>query len=39
MLEFYMGNNTPDRQNFIQEHLREDVIMEDIISTGTETEE
>ncbi|HNY05702.1 MAG TPA: toprim domain-containing protein [Candidatus Egerieousia sp.] len=38
MLEFYMGNNTPDRQNFIKDHLREDVIMEDIISTGTETE-
>ena len=39
MLEFYMGNNTPDRQNFIKDNLREDVIMEDIINTGTETEE
>lgn len=36
MLEFYMGNNTPDRQNFIKENLREDVIMEDVISTGEE---
>jgi topoisomerase IV subunit B len=39
MLEFYMGNNTPDRQNFIKDNLREDVIMEDVISTGEETAE
>ena len=29
MLEFYMGNNTPDRQNFIMENLREDVVLEE----------
>ena len=32
MLEFYMGNNTPDRQNFIMENLREDVVLEDRIA-------
>ena len=29
MLEFYMGNNTPFRQDFIMKNLREEVIMED----------
>ena len=29
ILEFYMGNNTPDRQNFIMENLREDVVLEE----------
>lgn len=36
LLEFYMGNNTPDRQEFIKDNLREDVILEDIISDGEE---
>ncbi len=34
ILEFYMGINTPDRQKFIMESLREDVILDDIISTS-----
>ena len=25
LLEFYMGKNTPDRQNFIIDNLREEV--------------
>ena len=29
ILEFYMGNNTPFRQDFIMKNLREEVIMED----------
>ncbi len=29
ILEFYMGNNTPDRQRFIMENLREEVVLED----------
>lgn len=33
LLEFYMGTNTRERQQFIMENLREDVILEDIIST------
>lgn len=32
LLEFYMGNNTEYRRQFIMDNLREDVIMEDIIS-------
>lgn len=39
MLEFYMGKNTPDRQNFIKDNLREDVIMEDVISAAEEEED
>lgn len=39
LLEFYMGNNTPDRQNFIKENLREDVILEDIISDAENVEQ
>lgn len=38
MLEFYMGTNTPDRQNFIKENLREDVILEDRISDAESVE-
>ena len=34
LLEFYMGGNTEFRRQFIMDNLREDVIMEDIISTG-----
>jgi len=30
MLSFYMGKNTPDRQGFIIENLREDVVREDV---------
>ena len=29
MLEFYMGNNTPDRQDFIMQNLREEVVLEE----------
>ena len=31
MLTFYMGKNTPDRQNFIIDNLRYDVVAEDVI--------
>ena len=31
LLEFYMGKNTPDRQNFIKSNLRSDVIIEEAI--------
>ncbi len=31
LLEFYMGKNTPDRQNFIRAHLRSDLIFEEAI--------
>ena len=30
LLEFYMGNNTPERQNFIRTNLRSDLILEEI---------
>jgi len=35
LLEFYMGNNTPLRQDFIMKNLRIDVIMEETNSDGT----
>ena len=28
--EFYMGDNTIDRQNFIREHLRSEAELEDV---------
>ena len=31
LLEFYMGKNTPDRQNFIKSNLRSDVILEEAV--------
>jgi len=31
LLEFYMGKNTPDRQNFIRANLRPEVVMEDAV--------
>lgn len=31
LLEFYMGKNTIDRQNFIKQNLRSELIMEEII--------
>ena len=31
LLEFYMGKNTPDRQNFIKSNLRSDVIIEEAV--------
>ncbi len=31
LLEFYMGKNTMERQNFIKQNLRSDLIMEEII--------
>lgn len=31
LLEFYMGKNTPDRQNFIKANLRSDVIVEEAV--------
>ena len=31
LLEFYMGKNTMERQNFIKQNLRSDLIMEDLI--------
>ena len=31
LLEFYMGKNTPDRQNFIKGNLRSDVIIEEAV--------
>ena len=37
LLEFYMGNNTPLRQDFIMKNLREDVIMEDRITDEAES--
>ena len=30
IMEFYMGDNTIDRQNFIREHLRSETELEDI---------
>ena len=32
--EFYMGKNTMERQNFIKQNLRSDLIMEEIIETA-----
>ena len=32
ILDFYMGNNTPFRQNFIMKNLRTDIIMEEKVS-------
>ena len=34
LLEFYMGKNTMERQNFIKQNLRSDLIMEEIIETA-----
>ena len=34
LLEFYMGKNTMERQNFIKQNLRSDLIMEEIIEEG-----
>ncbi len=31
LLEFYMGKNTPDRQNFIKSNLRVDLVMEEAV--------
>lgn len=31
LLEFYMGKNTPERQDFIKSNLRSDLILEDIV--------
>jgi topoisomerase IV subunit B len=31
MLEFYMGKNTPDRQNFIIDNLRVDLDLIEVI--------
>ena len=31
LLEFYMGKNTPDRQDFIKSNLRSDVIVEEAV--------
>ena len=31
LLEFYMGKNTLDRQNFIRANLRQDVIVEEVL--------
>jgi topoisomerase-4 subunit B len=30
IMEFYMGDNTIDRQNFIREHLRSEAELEDV---------
>ncbi len=30
LLEFYMGQNTIDRQNFVRENLRSDIILENV---------
>ena len=35
MLEFFMGNNTPFRQDFIMKNLRTEVIMEEKVSDNT----
>ena len=32
LLEFYMGKNTPDRQNFIRANLRQDVVVDESIA-------
>ena len=32
LLEFYMGKNTMDRQNFIRANLRQDVIVDESIA-------
>ena len=37
LLEFYMGNNTEFRRQFIMSNLRENVILEDIITLEEET--
>ena len=34
LLEFYMGKNTMERQDFIKQNLRSDLIMEEIIETA-----
>ena len=34
LLEFYMGKNTPDRQNFIRANLRQEVVVDEVITVG-----
>ena len=35
LLEFYMGDNTMERQNFIKQNLRSETVMEEIVEEAT----